>query len=563
MRLRLPIGVDDFRELRELGLEYIDKSQLICEILDLDARVVLVPRPRRFGKTVNLSMLRWFFERRDEDLSSLFEGLRIWEAGEGYRAHFQRHPVIHLSLKGTRHDTFEGCWDAVRTKIEVVFDQHRSLLDGGVLSARETRSYESILDGTASRSVYERSLLDLSTYLHRAYGERAVLLLDEYDEPIHAGYAHGYAPQILAFCRNFLAEALKGNTHLFKGVLTGILRVARESIFSGLNNVAVYSLLRPELGTCFGFTEPEVEALLARAGQDARLGDVRAWYNGYLFGGQVVYNPWSILSFLSSADKRLRGYWVATSANELIKEVLQRHALRLEEPLRALMEGGSIARRLDENVALADLSQSEEALWSLLVFTGYLRAEEAPGPPGQEPWRLSIPNREVHEVYTSTFRQWLDERLARNGGGVERLRAALLRGDEEGLQRQLQAFTTDLLSYHDPGTIEPERVYHTFVLGLLGALEPDHQVRSNRESGQGRPDVLIRPVQPGQPGLVLELKVVRPDKAPEQVLAEGLEQIRTNDYAAELRAAGAAPVHAFAVAFDGKQVWVRGGRTQP
>ncbi|WP_437757248.1 AAA family ATPase [Sorangium sp. So ce1389] len=558
MRQKLPIGVDDFREIRELGLEYVDKSQLVCDLLDLDARVVLAPRPRRFGKTVNLSMLRWFFERRDEDLSGLFEGLRVWDAGESYREHFQRYPVVSLSLKGTRHDTFEGCWEALRAKIEGVFHEHRALLARGQLSEWEERSFRAILDGTANRAGYERSLLDLCAYLRRAHGERVVLLIDEYDEPIHAGYTHGYAPQILGFCRNFLTEALKGNPHLFKAALTGILRVARESIFSGLNNVAVYSLLRPELNTCFGFTEPEVEALLTRAGEQARLDDVRAWYNGYLFGGQVVYNPWSILSFLSSADKRLRGYWVATSANELIKDLLQRHALRLEEPLRALIEGGSIERRLDEDVALSDLAHSEQALWSLLVFTGYLRAEEALGPKGQEPWRLAIPNREVHEVYTSTFRQWLEERLARHGGGVERLRAALLRGDAEGLERQLQVFVTDLLSFHDPGTIEPERVYHAFILGLLGALEPDHQVRSNRESGRGRPDVLIRPVQPGQPGVVLELKVAGPGRTPEQALEEGLEQIRDRDYAAELRAAGAAPVHAFAVAFDGKQVRVRG-----
>ncbi|MGK3966501.1 AAA family ATPase [Sorangium sp. So ce118] len=557
MRQKLPIGIDDFREIRELELEYVDKSQLICDLLDLDARVVLAPRPRRFGKTVNLSMLRWFFERRGEDLSGLFAGLRVWDAGDSYREHFQRHPVISLSFKGTRHDTFEGCWEALRRKIEGVFHEHRALLTTGQLSEWEERHFRAILDGTANRAGYERSLLDLSTYLRRAHGERVVLLLDEYDEPIHAGYTHGYAPQILGFCRNFLTEALKGNPHLFKAVLTGILRVARESIFSGLNNIAVYSLLRPELNTCFGFTENEVEALLDRAGEGARLDDVRAWYNGYLFGGQVVYNPWSILSFLSSADKRLRGYWVATSANELIRDVLQRHALRLEEPLRTLMEGGSIERRLDEDVALSDLAHSEQALWSLLVFTGYLRAEEALGPPGQEPWRLAIPNREVHEVYTGTFRQWLEERLARTGGGIDRLRTALLRGDAEGFARQLQAFATDLLSFHDPGTIEPERVYHAFLLGLLGALEPDHQVRSNRESGRGRPDVLIRPVQAGQPGVVLELKLTGPGRTPEQALEEGLEQIRERDYAAELRAAGAAPVHAFAVAFDGKQVWAR------
>ncbi|AUX38888.1 uncharacterized protein SOCE26_002690 [Sorangium cellulosum] len=434
MPAQLSLGVDDFRKLRELGLEYIDKSHLACELIDRPGlEVALLPRPRRFGKTLNLSMLRCFFERRErreDDLAHLFRGLHVWEAGEPYRAHFQRYPVIYLTLKGTRHESFEGCWEAIRRKIVVVFDEHRSLLEGGALSPREALDFQGILDGSASRALYERSLLDLSSYLHRTHGERVVLLIDDYDEPIHAGHACGYAPQILGVCRNLLGEALKGNPHLFKGVLTGVLRVARESIFSGLNNVSVYSLLRPEFNTCFGFTEPEVEGLLERAGLRARLGDVRAWYNGYVFGGQVVYNPWSILSFLAG-------------------------------------------------------------------------------------------------------------------------------GDAEGFERQLQIFVADLLSYHDVTRVEPEQVVHAFVVGLLAVLEPEHQVRSNRESGSGRPDVLIRPARPGHPGVVVEIKVVGPDRTPEAALEQGLGQIRERDYAAELRAAGAAPVHAFAVAFDGKRVWVR------
>ncbi|WP_437874868.1 AAA family ATPase [Sorangium sp. So ce513] len=268
MSIQVPIGIDNFRRLRELGLEYVDKSHLIQELLDRPGtEVVLFPRPWRFGKTLNLSMLRCFFERSPEDLSPLFRDLRIWQAGEPYRAHFQRYPVLHLTFKGLKADGLDVFWEGIHDRIARLFDEHRDLLDGSTLSEREARRYRAVLDGTAGRVAYETALLDLSSYLHRRHGERVVILIDEYDEPLHAAYVHGHAAQVIGFFRAFLTEGLKGNPHLFKAVLTGVLRVARESIFSGLNNVAVYSLLAPEFDTCFGFTEPEVEALLARSGQ--------------------------------------------------------------------------------------------------------------------------------------------------------------------------------------------------------------------------------------------------------------------------------------------------------
>jgi hypothetical protein len=336
--------------------------------------------------------------------------------------------------------------------------------------------------------------------------------------------------------------------------------VARESIFSGLNNVAVYSLLRPEFSTCFGFTEPEVAALLDRAGRLDLLDAVRAAYNGYLFGGTVIYNPWSVLSFLQSDDKITRSYWVSTSANDLIKDLIQHHATDTEGDFATLLEGGAIERRLDEDVALQDLREDEGALWNLLVFSGYLRAEPGEAPPlAVPPYRLSIPNREVREVYTGTFRSWMEARLKGQGGSVRKLSRALLGGDAARFEEQLQAFVTDVLSYHDARRVDPEQVYQGFVAGLLGALEPEYEVRSNRESGLGRPDVTVRPRQPGRPGAVLELKVAAAGRRTlDEALAEGLAQVEAKDYTAELRAAGASPIHVFAVALDGKTVRVRG-----
>ena len=558
----LPIGVDDFRKLREQGMEYVDKTHLIRDVLDRGAEVLLLPRPRRFGKTLNLSMLRWFFDKRAEDLSSLFADLSIWDAGDAYRAHFRRYPVIFLTFKSVKHDSYEACWKAIKATIEILFDEHRGVLDTGRLSEREAAEYQEVLERRADENVYARALGDLSRYLHRCHGEKVVIFIDEYDAPIHAGYTNGYGPQMLAFFRAFLTEGLKGNPDLFKAVLTGILRIAKESIFSGLNNFAVYTLLHPHFSTCFGFTEDEVTGLLDRAGQRGLLDDVRSYYNGYVFGSTPIYNPWSILNFIHG-DGRLRPYWATTSSNDLVHDVLRRHSFDIQPDIELLLEGSAIEKTMDEDVVLPDLAIRIDAVWSLLVLSGYLRAEETPGTSLEiRPYRLSIPNREVRQIYTSTFRSWMSEQLG-SERDVERLTQALLSGQAETVEEELSRFIESVLSYHDLAR-RPEQVYHAFVLGLLATLEPDHEVRSNRESGKGRPDVIIRPRRAGRPGAVLELKVARPEKITlEQALSEGLEQIRGRNYDAELRAAGASPVHAFVVAFDGKVVRVRASLPPP
>jgi hypothetical protein len=563
MTLRIPLGIDDFRMLRESGLTYVDKTRLACDVLDLTGiQVLLLPRPRRFGKSLNLSMLRCFFERSDEDLSPLFEGLAVWQAGEPYRAHFQRYPVIYLNFKDVKSDTFEACRIRLHKTIQVLFDAHRHVLEHAQVSEREARDYRAVLDGTAGDEVYERSLADLSALLHRYHGERAVILIDEYDAPIHAGYTGGYLREVLGFFRAFLGSGLKGNPHLYKAVLTGILRVARESIFSGLNNLAVCSVLEPAFSTAFGFIEAEVVDLLARAGKSEHLATVQDWYNGYVFGGHVIYNPWSVLSFLQWGSEP-KPYWLSTSSNDLIKHVLGLRATQLQPVLEGLLAGEGLVRIVDENVVLDDLEHDDDAFWGLLVFSGYLRAEKhGVAPNGQAMYRLTIPNHEVRLVYVDSFRTWMKARLRGHGGNLDELTRALLAGDAAAFERQLQAFATNLLSYHDAGTAGPENLYQGFVIGLLAVMEPTHLVRSNRESGAGRPDVTIRPRVPGQPGVILELKVARGgEKSPgshlDAALEDALAQLAENDYAAELRAAGADPVHAFAVAFDGKQVRVR------
>lgn len=560
MRKPIALGISDFRKLREEGAEYVDKSQLIIDILDRATEVLLLPRPRRFGKTLNLSMLRCFFERRPEDFSHLFQDLAVWEAGDAYRRHFQRYPVVFLTFRDVKAATFDGCWADVKKKIQALYDEHRTLLDGGALSELERRDYEAILDGTAEAVLYRQALGQLSRHLHQATGERAMILIDEYDQPIHAGFINGYFREVIDFFRAFLTVGLKDNPHLARGVLTGILRVSRESIFSGLNNISVYTLLDTAFSTCFGFTEAEVERLLRDAGLLAHRDAVREWYNGYVFGSTVVYNPWSVLSFIERGGQA-KPYWLNTSSNDLIKALLEGRATRLQDIFERLLEGGGVERLLDENVVLDQLDQNDDALWSLLVFSGYLRAEQRPveDPRFAASHWLTIPNLEVRSLYTGTFRVWLQSGLSAAGGSIERLLRAVLEGDAEELAYQLGAFARNLLSYHDVGRVRPEEIYQSFVLGLLAALEPGHRVRSNRESGKGRPDVLIFPAKPRQPGVVLELKVARGKKTLDDALDEGMAQVRSKDYAAELVVAGAEPVHVIVVAFDGKEVRARSG----
>lgn len=556
----IPVGIDDFRAIRERRLEYVDKTDLIRQLIDRDGvTVALLPRPRRFGKTLNLSMLRCWFERSDTDLSRLFEGLSIWQAGDDYRAHFQRYPVIHFNFKGSKGTSFEETIGAIRRKLGKLFDDHRYLQTSERLSDLQRRSFGDVLMGAADPPLYASALLDLSEYLHAHHGEKVAILIDEYDEPILAGHVHGYSKEILSFMRTFLSEGLKSNPHLYKAVITGILRVAKENLFSGLNNLGVYTLLAEAFNTCFGFTEAEVTALAERHGRLHKMEDIRRWYNGYVFGGQVIYNPWSVCSYLERGEDIPEPFWLSTSSNDLIHELLDRYAFELQPVFESLLEGGSVEVSLDDNVVFSEIRDNPDSLWSLLVFSGYLKAEAAPpNALGERMFRLSIPNHEIRGVYATSFRRFLDKRLRAQGGSVADLNKALLSGDAESFEEELQGFVTNVLSYHDPGTLRPERVYHGFLVGLLAALEPDYQVRSNRESGKGRPDVLIRPIRHGKPGVVLELKVAKPGKKTlEQALEEGMTQLRSRGYEAELSAAGATPVHRFAVAFDGKTVRVQ------
>jgi hypothetical protein len=556
----IPTSIEDFCDLRRGGFEYVDKTHLITEIIDrANYKVILLPRPRRFGKSLNMSTLKWFFEKRDQDAWDLFEGLHVARAGEKYRQHFQKYPVVHISFKETKALDDATMREAAQRAIQRMYEVHRAALEGKLAGA-DSRDFQAITNGEASEVLYRWSLKNLTNYLHQVHGVRPIVLIDEYDAGIHAAYSNGFYKEAIDFFGGFYLAGLKDNIHLERAVMTGILSVSRESIFSDLNSVGVYSLINFEFNTCFGFTESEVHALMEKAGCADLMPAIRSYYDGYEFGMVDIYNPWSILSFLARNDRNVIPYWVGTSSNTLIKELLQHHTFTVQKDIRTLLEGGSFEEEIDEYIAFPDLQRRVRTFWNLLIFAGYLRASR-PGPPirGEDrpPFRLSIPNREVAVVYRTTFQGWMDDALMTQGGGLRALLDALLVGQATTFERQLQKFASTLPSYHDVEGAEPETFYHGMMIGLLASLEPHYEVRSNRESGNGRPDVLIKPRYAGKPGAVLELKSARQgEKTIEKAMAEGLKQFEENDYAAELRNAGVEKIAQMVVAFDGKRVMV-------
>nr|VFK21781.1 MAG: Predicted AAA-ATPase [Candidatus Kentron sp. LPFa] len=491
---KLPIGLSDFPRLIREGYSYVDKSLLVRSVLDSPAQVLLLPRPRRFGKTLNLSMLRAFFDRDMPSADELFRGLGIEKAGEEYTAHQGRYPVVFLTLKDIKTDNWENCLEHLRQSITMEYLRYRgAFTDSDTLAPQERAWFDGICDGTANQSVYENSLKYLLIWLERATGEQVVLLIDEYDTPIHAGYQSGFYEEITAFMRNWLSGALKDHASLKKGVLTGILRVARESIFSGLNNLAVAGILKAgPFADKFGFTEPEVEWLLADFGLSETLPDVREWYNGYRFGETVIYNPWSILNFIDDRPAPPAPHWVNTSSNDLVRDLLESGGAEIREDLEALLAGDSVECAVTEDLPLRDIGGDPEAIWSLLLFSGYLKPVNVRTRNRQVFHELAIPNLEVEIVYGRIIRHWLTRHIP--GKYLTRLLKALTNGDVAEFARHLQTLVHNMLSYHDTAGGEkktPEAVYQSFVLGLLANLGDKYHIRFRWEAITGHFESLI------------------------------------------------------------------------
>nr|VFK67626.1 MAG: PD-(D/E)XK nuclease superfamily protein [Candidatus Kentron sp. UNK]VFK72855.1 MAG: PD-(D/E)XK nuclease superfamily protein [Candidatus Kentron sp. UNK] len=560
-----PIGLSDFPRLIREGYSYVDKSLLIQSVLDSSAQVLLLPRPRRFGKTLNLSMLRAFFDRDTPGSAELFRGLAIERAGEAYTAHRGRYPVVFLTLKDVKTLDWDNCLGHIKDLICEEFERHAGLLEA-TLSEQEKERYRLILSQKAPQNYYENSLKYLLAWLERATSEQVVLLIDEYDTPIHAGYQSGFYEEITGFMRNWLSGALKDHSSLKKGVLTGILRVARESIFSGLNNLEVAGILEAgPFADKFGFTEPEVARLLDGFELSGKLPEARKWYNGYRFGETVIYNPWSILNFIYKQPALPAAHWVNTSSNDLVRELLESGGAEIREDLEALLAGGSVECAVTEDLPLRDIRGDPEAIWSLLLFSGYLKPVGIRKYRNRARHRLAIPNLEVESLYGRIVDHWLTRHI--KSRYLDDLLDALVEGNVPEFARHLQTLVLNMLSYHDTAGGEkktPEAVYQSFVLGLLANLGDQYRIRSNIESGLGRADILMSPIGTGQQGggrgIVMEFKRLGEKEEMAAQLTAALEQIEKKQYVATLRGEGCGEVLELGIVFDGKRLQVTSNR---
>ncbi len=547
----LPVGASDFKKLREGGYYYVDKSLFIREITEASAEVLLIPRPRRFGKTLNLSMLRYFYEKTDEDLTKLFQGLAVRNE-DVFRECQGKYPVIWMTFKEVKSREWSGCLRNLQNVIYREYARHRHLLDSSVLFPEEKAYFRNILNGKSDQTDYEISLENLSAFLRRFHDRRVIILIDEYDTPINAGYVSGYYEEAVSFMRNLLSGGLKDNENLFKGVVTGVLRVAKESIFSGLNNLSVYTVLNPRFSDSFGFTGAEVRRLLEDYGMSDLYDEISYWYDGYKFGKTVLYNPWSVISCLDNQGDP-QPYWTNTADSAIIDNLATRGGRELREELGCLLEGGAVVRPVYDNIAMKDLEKRDDLLWSLMLFSGYLKAVEKTD---HETWKLEIPNNEVYLIYRSLVRNWFAEKTEHNR--LEEMLGALENGDVRLFELLLREVVLQVMSYHDLSG-SPEKVYHALVLGMLVWLSGKYDIRSNRESGYGRYDLMLKPKYQGRQGIVIEFKKVYEGETPEDVLEEALKQIEEKKYVTELEAAGVRDILKLAIAFRGKELWVRQG----
>jgi hypothetical protein len=554
MSHKLPIGLSDFKEVREEGYYYVDKSLFIHEIINRSSKVILLPRPRRFGKTLNLSMLRYFFEKQEESLAHLFKELAIFKDAEMMQ-HQGQYPVIFFTFKSCKAASFEECLSEIRRLLKNLYLEHQASVYPK-LSRHEQKGYDLMLDTQGEIADWQSAVSFLMQILHRQTGKRVIVLLDEYDAPIHAGQEHGYYEEIVLFMKILLGHALKDNSDLEKGVVTGVLRIAKESIFSDLNNLDVFSLLELEFQDHFGFMEADIEQLATDFELMESLAILKQWYNGYLFGNRVIYNPWSVLSFITRKQKIPRPYWINTASNSLLRDIITRTDPDFQEQIETLLADGTITSALNENIVLRDLDDSYENIWSLLVFSGYLKPVSMTFKEEEPIYEIKIPNIEVRSFYRHTIKLWLQKTVGSKR--LQKLLQALLKTDFQTFTELLKEMVLAVLSFHDTSGAEPEKVYHAFVLGLLTHLMDSYQIRSNRESGYGRYDVLMIPLNKNEPGFIFEFKKINKpkEKNVEQAMQSALNQIQEKQYAVELQEQGIKEIWGIGVVVKGKKVWV-------
>ncbi|WP_297426749.1 AAA family ATPase [Clostridium sp.] len=550
----IPIGISDFKRLIEGNYYFVDKSLLIKEFIENSADIILIPRPRRFGKTLNMSMMKYFFDSSEEN-NHLFKDLKIYQDEEVMKFN-QKHPVVFISFKGIKYDSMEDALKAFGALFSDVYKEYIYLLDGNTMLEIEKKQFNKILNQEGDIVLLSSAISNLMMYLNKYHNEKAILLIDEYDVPIQEGYIKGYYYKIISFERNMLSEALKDNNNLEKAILTGILRVAKESIFSGLNNLKVALLTGFEFSDKFGFTEKEVNELLKCYKLEDEFTNIKDWYNGYIFGDTISYNPWSVLNYLDNPKEGLKAHWINTSANDLIKGLLSKGNEEVKKDLETLISGGEIKKIINDNIVMTEIEDSSENLWSFLLYTGYLKASNKENIDGDLVCDLKIPNKEVYSFYRNIIRKWFSESISNTKYNA--MLDALITGDIKTFEYILKEFVINSISYFDVAGKEPEKVYHAFVLGLLLSLSNSYYVKSNKESGYGRYDVMLIPKDNSKLGVIIEFKKISDfsNDTLEDSTEEALKQIKDMKYRTELEEKHINNILELAIVFKGKEVKV-------
>ncbi len=569
----IALGESNFLLLRENARNYfVDKSHFITRVLTDASPVQLFPRPRRFGKTLNLTMLKAFVERdlvddeKDWPHGWAFEGLQVMQDADFVACHAGKYPVIFLTFKDIKVSDWQGCLKKILMLLSTEIWRHlgkRNLdEDSRSLAPMLRQSLSRIIYGEADAADAETVLLSLAQILSHLTGQKVMILIDEYDTPILSAWTHGYYDEAITFFRNFLGAGLKDNPYLAKGVLTGILHIAKESVFSGLNNLEVYSLLRRQHACSFGFTQDEVSRVLDAFELLNHSHQITQWYDGYIFGDTTIFNPWSILNFLKAPEEGCRPYWLNTSSNDLVRELVLARAAsdndRLQQELHRIAAGAQLEKVLDDHIVLRSIRADDDSLWHLLAMTGYLKAQFAGLTPDnrRQVYRLAIPNLEVSLFYEDTLQAWLNQ-ISGDAGAIPAMLRALLQGRMDDFALLLQEIALAVLSYHDVGGKAPERFYHALLLGMFLNLRMSYEVTSNRESGLGRYDMALIPKTAGQRGFIIELKKALKKDRLEAKAQEALEQAQAREYVTVLRQRGANPLVLVGIALRGKDVMVR------
>lgn len=551
----LPIGISDYVRAQE-EYYYVDKTLLIKEFLDQKPLVSLFTRPRRFGKTLNMDMLRVFFEISDKNTSKYFADKNIWQCGEEYRSHQGKYPVIFLTFKDVKFDTWDATIDKIRGLLQEEYGRHQELLNSDKLSQYEKEYFTKIISATANEVELTSSLERLSKMLASHYDKAPVIIIDEYDTPIQEGYSKDFYNEIIGFMRNFFSGAFKDNKNLSYGFLTGILRIAQESIFSGLNNLTVNSVMDEEYDSFFGFTESEVKAMLSYYGVSDKEEELKDWYDGYLFGSEEIYNPWSVINYISKGCLP-QAYWVNTGKNEILDDVLRVATDDITERLYDLLQGERVVARIDQNVVYRSLAEDPADIYSLLLVAGYLKTPKKElQADGSYLCEVSIPNREIAAVYKSEILSHFLQTGAITRTTANKIAESLYANDYKKLQSVIGEYMDKSISFFDGGA---EGFYHGLMLGLIALMDNQYKIKSNRESGDGRFDVSLIPREKRYPGIILELKWKEKlsDVELEKWSNEALKQIGELRYDSEMKEDGITEILKFGIAFSGKKVCVR------